>query len=302
MLRLLFLLPLIALNTVLHTLVLFLFAVLKLLLPFKAPRAALSRLLMRIAESWIGVNNRMIDWLTPTVLSIEFDAPLRRDGWYLVIANHQSWVDILMLQKVFNRRIPLLKFFLKQQLIFVPLLGLAWWALDFPFMRRASEAELQRHPEWRGRDRAATRKACRRFQETPVSVMNFIEGTRFTAEKKALGGAPYQHLLRPKAGGMAFVLDAMGEMFEALLDVTLVYPAGIPTLLDLLRGKLPEVRVQVRKRSIPSALLNGDYDTDADYRQRLREWLDGLWTEKDRAWQGLFDNPPRANPASNGGN
>ncbi len=307
MLRLLLLLPLIVLNTVIHTSVLFGFALLKLLLPIAALRRALTRLLMRIAESWIGGNSLMIDWLTPTRIELDSDAELRRDGWYLVIANHQSWVDILVLQKVFNRRIPLLKFFLKQQLIWVPLLGLAWWALDFPFMRRLSPTHLQRHPEWRDRDRGATRKACQRFKQTPVSVMNFIEGTRFTPAKQARGGAGFQHLLRPKAGGIAFVLDAMGEMFEALLDVTVVYPAGIPTLLDLLSGRLPEVRVQVRQRIIPATVLGGDYAVDAAYRGRLQEWLNDLWADKDAAWQQAMvggcgaDNAPTLGNDGNSG-
>lgn len=283
--RLVPLLPLIVLNTVLHVTVLLGFAVLKLLLPIAVVRQRLTRLLMRIAESWIGANGLMIDWLTPTTITLASDADLRRDGWYLVIGNHQSWVDILVLQKVFNRRIPLLKFFLKQQLIWVPMLGLAWWALDFPFMRRASAAQLQRHPEWRSRDRDATRKACQRFRQTPVSVMNFVEGTRFTAAKQARGGADFRHLLRPKAGGIAFVLDAMGEMFEALLDVTLIYPAGIPNLLELLSGRLPEVRVEVRQRTLPSTVLGGDYQADPAYRERLQAWLNGLWADKDQAIQ-----------------
>ena len=106
-----------------------------------------------VDATWIGVNSAMIrlftrghDW------RIDGVEHLRRDGRYLVLANHQSWVDIVVLQDVFNRRIPFLKFFLKQQLIWVPVLGLAWWALDFPFMRRYTREELERHPEWRGRD------------------------------------------------------------------------------------------------------------------------------------------------------
>ncbi len=65
---------------------------------------------------------------------------LHQRGWYLVSSNHQSWVDILVLQRIFHGRIPFLKFFLKQELIWVPVIGLAWWALDFPFMKRGKGA------------------------------------------------------------------------------------------------------------------------------------------------------------------
>src|SRR5579863_10046354 len=93
---------------------------------------------------------------------------LNRGGWYLVLSNHQSWVDIPVLQRTFNRRIPFLKFFLKQQLKWVPVLGLAWWALDFPFMQRYSKETLEQHPELRGKDKEATRIACERFRDLPV--------------------------------------------------------------------------------------------------------------------------------------
>jgi 1-acyl-sn-glycerol-3-phosphate acyltransferase len=129
---------------------------------------------------------------------------LEAKGHYLVLSNHQSWVDILILQKVFNRRIPFMRFFLKQQLIWVPMLGLAWWALDFPFMQRHTKSQLQKRPELAGQDIAATRKACEKFLGKPVSIMIFPEGTRFTPAKHAQQQSPFQHLLKPKSGGMAY--------------------------------------------------------------------------------------------------
>src|SRR5690606_33117909 len=162
-----------------------------------------------ISESWIGLNTAMIQMFTDTRLEVHCPAQLRSDGHYLVLANHQSWVDIPMLQAALNRRVPLLRFFLKSQLFWVPLLGLAWWALDFPFMKRYSREQLARRPELAGRDIEATRRACERFAHIPVSSMNFVEGTRFTPAKHAAQQSPFSHLLKPKAGGVAFVLDAM---------------------------------------------------------------------------------------------
>jgi 1-acyl-sn-glycerol-3-phosphate acyltransferase len=273
---------LVSLNTVLHTTPLLLFALLKLLTPLAAARAALSRLLIRIGESWIAVNSTLIALFTPARFEVEGLDGLDRDGWYLVLSNHQSWVDIPVLQRVFNRRIPFLKFFLKQQLIWVPLLGLAWWALDFPFMRRYSKELLARRPELRGRDKAATHKACRRFSELSVSVMNFVEGTRYTPEKHAAQGSPYRHLLRPKAGGVAFVLEAMGDLLRSMLDVTIAYPDGRPSVVDLFAGRVRRICVRVRELPIPAELVGRDYDSDGEFRERLQAWLNGLWAEKDR--------------------
>src|SRR5690606_19888499 len=151
-----------------------------------------------------------IGGFTATRFVVEVPEGLRADGHYLVLANHQSWVDILVLQQIFNRRIPLLRFFLKRQLFWVPVLGLAWWALDFPFMGRYTHRQIARNPERGKRDMEAARRACRKFRDLPVSIMSFVEGTRFTAEKHARQDSPYRHLLKPRSGGVAFVLDAMG--------------------------------------------------------------------------------------------
>ncbi len=279
--RLALLFLLIAASTVLHVVPLLLIAVLKVVLPLPRLRTACNPLLTGLAASWIGFNNWLWDTFTRTRLSLRGDADLQLDGHYLVLANHQSWVDILVLQKVFNRRIPLLRFFLKRQLFWVPLLGLAWWALDFPFMGRYTPRQIAKNPALAGRDIEATRRACDKFRAIPVSIMNFVEGTRFTPAKHAKQGSPYRHLLKPKSGGVAFVLDAMGEGLHAILDVSIAYPAGRPSLVDLLADRVPEVRVQVRQRPIPVELAGGDYQNDREFRVRFQQWMNGLWREKD---------------------
>jgi 1-acyl-sn-glycerol-3-phosphate acyltransferase len=287
--RLALLFLLIAVSTVAHVVPLLLVALVKALLPSQRLRVASNPLLTGLAESWIGVNNWMWDRFTDTRLSVREDAALHADGHYLVLANHQSWVDILVLQKVFNRRIPLLRFFLKRQLFWVPLLGMAWWALDFPFMGRYTPKQIARRPELAGRDIAATRRACEKFRAIPVAIMNFVEGTRFTPAKHAKQGSPYRHLLKPKSGGVAFVLDAMGEGLHAILDVSIAYPGGSPSLLDLLANRIPEVRVQVRQRPIPEAMLRGDYQNDRAFRAQFQQWMNGVWREKDEALGRLLE-------------
>lgn len=270
---------LVASNTLVHATPLLLLALVKVLVPHAGFRRRISAWLILLAESWIAVNSKMID-AVDTRLVVEERDPLRRDGWYLVLSNHQSWVDIPVLQKLFNRRIPFLKFFLKNELIWVPVLGLAWWALDFPFMKRYSRQVLEKHPELRGKDIEATRRACEKYRELPVSVMNFVEGTRFTEAKHAQG-SPYARLLPPRAGGVAFVLDAMGDMLDAVVDVTLHYPGGKPTIYDLFSGRIREVRAHVRTIPIPPEFLGGSYENDPVFRERFQAWINALWAEKD---------------------
>jgi len=268
-------------STAVHGSLLLLAALAKALLPVPAIRRRLDRLLPALAERWIAVNSALIDGFTRTRFILEGLDGLRRDGRYLVLANHRSWTDIPVLQKAFNRRIPLLRFFLKQQLFWVPLLGLCWWALDFPFMRRYTREQIARRPELAGRDLAATREACRKFRAIPVSVMNFVEGTRLTPGKLAAQGGGYRHLLKPRAGGVAFVLGAMGDSLDAILDVTLHYDRSQPSLADLFADRLRVVRVHVRELPIPAGFAGADYEGDADFRARFQAWVNELWTAKD---------------------
>ena len=278
---------LVVLNVLVHASVLFVFAAVKALVPLTAPRRVLSRILIAIAEQWIAVNGALFALFTPTRWEVTGADGLRRDGWYLVLSNHQSWVDIPVLQRTFNRRIPFLKFFLKKQLMWVPVMGLAWWALDFPFMQRYSKQQLAQHPEWRGKDKEATRRACERFRELPVSVMNFVEGTRFTPAKHQHQDSPYPHLLRPRAGGVAFVLETMGQMLQSVIDVTIVYPDGRPTMIDLLAGRIRVIRVHVRQVPIPAEFVGRDYENDATFRSEFQAWIGALWTDKEMLIAGL---------------
>lgn len=273
---------LLAANTLLHVPPLLVVALIKALLPVRVIRRGCDWLLMAIAASWIGVNTTLIRWFTDTHFVFDIDARLQPDGHYLVLANHQTWVDIPVLQAALNRRAPFLRFFLKSQLFWVPLLGLAWWALDFPFMKRYSREQLQQRPELAGRDIEVTRRVCAKFMHIPVAVMNFVEGTRFTPAKHDKQASPFRHLLKPKAGGVAFVLDAMGRALHSILDVTIVYPGGRPTMLDLMSNRVGDVRVHIRELPIPTELLGGDYQNDAAFRERMQNWLNEVWSQKDR--------------------
>ena len=277
----------IVLSTTCHCTPLFILALIKLLSP-AAVRRHLSRGLTAIAESWIGSNGRILALTQTLEWRVGGIEGLKPDAWYLVVSNHRSWVDILALQAVFNRRIPFLKFFLKQQLRWVPMMGLAWWALDMPFMKRYTRAQLERRPELRGTDLATTRRACERFQDMPTSVINFVEGTRFTAAKHAATASPYRHLLAPRAGGVAFVLGAMGPILSEMLDVTIAYPAGQGGLWDLCCGCVREIEIVVERRPLPGWLSAGDYANDEAFRSRFQAWLSQLWADKDARLEAML--------------
>ena len=277
-------------NTLLCFVPLLVLAIVKLLLPVAAVRAFITRMLMAIGETWISANTALLSHAASIDWQVRGVEELRRNEWYLVIANHQTWVDILVLQTAFNRRIPFLKFFIKQQLIWFPVLGFAWWAMDMPFMKRYSASYLARNPHMKGKDFETTRKACEKFRDVPTSVINFVEGTRFSIEKRDRHKDPYRHVLRPRAGGFAVAMSSMGDMFGAILDVTLVYPDGPAKFWELCCGRHVEVLVDVREREVEPWLIGGDYENDREWRRRVQAWLGDIWQEKDDLIQQTLES------------
>ncbi len=269
-------------NTLFWVMPIFVLAFIKLVLPFKWLKPSLDSLLNTSASSWIWVNQWIIRFTKPIEWQLDLPDNLSCKNWYLVVANHQSWVDILVLQSVFNRKIPFIKFFLKQQLIWIPFLGLAWWALDFPFMKRYSKSYIKKYPHKKGQDFETTKKACEKFKTIPISIMNFSEGTRFTPEKHQTQKSPFKHLLKPKAGGIGYVLTLMGNEIKHLLDVTIDYPElPCPSFWDLMTGKLNKIRVKATLIEIPEDLKQS-YIESPEQRKKVQRWVNELWQTKDQ--------------------
>lgn len=257
------------------------------LMPVKPLQKLMSLIADECATLWISMNKVNQQIFSRTRFKVVMPPTLSTKQWYMVIANHQSWVDILVLQRVFNHKIPFLKFFLKQNLIYVPFIGLVWWGLDFPFMKRYSKAFLEKNPHLKGKDLETTKKACEKFESTPVSVMNFVEGTRFTNKKsqtplnKTLG---LHKMLAPKSGGVAFVLNAMGPRLTDLVNVTICYPNGVPSFWDFVSGKVADIVVDVDTISIISLFESGvysaEYFNDEAQKQVFQNYLNTLWQNK----------------------
>jgi 1-acyl-sn-glycerol-3-phosphate acyltransferase len=253
------------------------------LLTFGSLRWTIIRILPRLGEQWVRFN----DWIFDTLLDTNWDVQgledLRRDGRYLVISNHVSWVDIFAIFRVFRARGPFVRFFLKQQLIWFPIAGQACWALGFPFMRRFTPEYLKLHPEKRGQDLETTRKACRRYRHVPVSILNFVEGTRFTREKYEDQESPYRHLLRPRIGGISFVLASLADQLDAMYDITLVYPTRDVTMWDFITNRVAWIKVYARRLDVPPEFQSASVTEPGETRERFKTWVDAIWREKDEA-------------------
>lgn len=276
-------------NTLIFTLPVYVLAVSKFFLRFKAWQRRCSVYLMTTVKGWIWgiiLSLKLTQKITWDIKGLE---GLKPNDWYFVNSNHQSWTDIVVLLKIFANKIPFPKFFLKKELFWIPVLGTAWWALDYPFMKRYTREYLERHPEKRGTDLETTRKMCERYRQIPISILNFAEGTRFTVEKHMKQKSPYRHLLCPRAGGFAFALNAMDGKIKKMLDVTIVYPEGPVKFWNFLCGRISCIIVRVKERAIPNEFLSGNYENDTVFREKFQAWMRELWQKKDRLIEEIIN-------------
>ena len=212
----------------------------------------------------------------------EFD----RNEWYMAMSNHQSWADIFILLVAANYKLPLLKFFMKRELWWIPFVFLANKTLNMPFVNRHSKKEIEQNPSLRNQDYENTLKSCKRFLRTPSTIFSYAEGTRFTDEKHAQQGSQYNNLLKPKIGGMATALSAMPDI-NTLVDYTVVYKSKKRDAWSFLKGDMKHVKVLVTKYKIPDNLKNRNYANDKGYRDEFKNWIEAIWAEKDKKIEEL---------------
>jgi 1-acyl-sn-glycerol-3-phosphate acyltransferase len=218
---------------------------------------------------------------------IKIPDDLSFDEWYLLIANHRSWADILVLVSLFSTHIPLFKFFYKRELIWqLPFAGLAMWFLHYPHVARHSREKLKKHPKLKQKSLDEIEAACAMLREAPTTAVNFAEGTRFSIEKHTRKNSPYQHLLPAKAQGLAMVVNALTEKLNCVLDVDILYSPK-PTLWTLLSGQYKKIAVHAYKLPADPS-LQGDYMKDRTYRQHFRDWINRIWEAKDKRLNQLI--------------
>ena len=271
----------VVINTLFWCLFLLTIAIFKLLIPTESWKRLCTKLIINIGECWIYCNGLWIQALHRPRWNVEGFEELDSSNWYLAVANHQSWADIFILQGITNRKIPMLKFFMKHVLIWVPVIGLAWWALDMPFLKRYTKEEIQKNPELRGKDIKAMEKSFERYSRYPVSIFSFAEGTRFTKEKKDNQLSQFEYLLNPKIGGIGLTLTTM-PYIKLLLDFTIHYEDERRSFWDFLCGRMSKADVRVRQINIPDNLLGKNYEDDPIFRENLKEWVYDIWSDKEK--------------------
>ena len=270
-----------ALNMIFWSSLLFLIGLIRLAVPSKNWKKLWTSVTILVGETCISFNNAWIKILLRPSISITGMENLKKQHWYIATSNHQSWGDIFILQKITNKKVPLLRFFMKDVLKWIPIVSIVGWALDMPFLKRYSKEQINKNPSLRGKDLEQMKKAFKRLETNPGTVFSFAEGTRFTKQKHEDQNSPYKNLLKPKAGGIGVALSTM-PYISTLIDIGISYDSDSKSFWSFLCGEMSDIKIKVRSIEIPEDLLNKDYAKDRQFRDDLKNWLHQIWGEKDR--------------------
>ena len=288
-----FCLILVMLNMLVHGTLTLIFGFLVWPIPHNFPfQKYAQRGVLLIPTSWSQFNYWILQLSVFGKWDIQGDMTLSRREWYMLISNHQSWTDILVIGAIFCRTIPPLKFFMKKELLWtLPVAGLCCYFLGYPLMQRHTRADIRKNPALKGQDVETAKKACEKFKELPTTAINFVEGTRFTAAKHSQQVSPFKHLLKPKAGGVAIVVNEMHKELSGVLNVTINYNTDDLSMFNILCGNVSRISVHYELLPVTDDIL-GDYYTDRQYRSRFQQWLNGIWERKDALLERLKENTP----------
>lgn len=269
-------------TTVTLAVVTIILALLLFLIPIASWRRGFqTHVLQRIPALHAAINSAIMMISTHGKWDIAGTGSLKKEGWYVMMSNHRSWMDILILYHVFKGKIPPLKFFMKKELLWqLPFAGLACYALGYPFMSRHSHADIRKNPALKGKDAETTKKACAGLRHFPTTLINFIEGTRFTQKKKDRQQSPFQHLLKPHAGGVAVVVHELENTLSGLINVVIIYPKKTPSAWDFICGNFKKIIVRYEVLPITPNMI-GNYHTDRQFRAQFQQWLNEIWLKND---------------------
>ena len=212
----------------------------------------------------------------------EFELPenLGTSNWYLGMSNHLSWGDIFILLFAGHRKVPLLKFFMKDELKWIPILYLVHKTVDMPFLKRHSMKSVKKNPELRKLDMIAAQKAAKRFARNPSVAFSFAEGTRYTPKKHATQSSPYFQLLKPKIGALNIALSGMPEVSH-LLDFTIIYKTNKTSAWNFACGDMNDVKVIAKAYELPKEIL-ARLPSDTEYKNFFQSYVNKIWEEKSR--------------------
>ena len=235
-------------------------AIISWLLPLPLVSRSCSFLVKRIYRAAVQLDSF---WMQRVVgIELVVNGPATIDQSPVVICNHQSWFDIPLVQEVISGNGPIVRFLIKREIAWVPIIGWICLAMNFPRLRRSQNSQTRQS------DFSIIQQASKNHADDSGALLIFPEGTRFTEAKKAQQQAPYQRLLKPKAGGLKVIKNHFDKN-ASLIDITINYHQAGVKIWNCLHGNPRKITITL------------DHYRLAEI-DDIESWLNHRWQEKDR--------------------
>jgi lysophosphatidic acid acyltransferase / lysophosphatidylinositol acyltransferase len=166
----------------------------------------------------------------------------------LVISNHQSWSDIVMISKVATKAkmINHQKWMAKNVLRFVPFIGWGLHFIDTIFLKR----------DW-NKDQIKIEQTFSHIvdKNVPFWLIIFPEGTRLTASKlqssqklmQSKGEPHWQRVMRPRSKGFVAAIAGLRSKLDAIYSLTIDYGEQAVSPWELFAGQAQAIKIDVKR-------------------------------------------------------
>lgn len=258
-----------------------LLAVIKLMVPVSRIKVRSYQAMIWIYGIAVKINDFLLFGIMKNKLHIQNPGALNKERNYLILSNHQSWADILILQSFLNKNTPPIRFIVKRELIFMPLIGLICWAYEYPFVRRGSLKSKKETNHKTSKDMYTIRNKIDHMSSSNLSIINFVEGTRFNILKSKKFASRYKHLLNPHAGGLFHILKNYGEKLDTVLNFTIVYGCRAPFFWKFIGGRCRHILVDLQEIQKEDLMTSLGATNEEIHFNAVSNWLKELWKEKD---------------------
>ena len=206
-------------------------------------------------------------WMLRVVgIELEIKGEINTDQAPVVICNHQSWFDIPLVQEVITGNGPIIKFLVKREITWVPIIGWICLALNFPRLRRGDNKVTGES------DFSIIEKASKKHGDVSGALLIFPEGTRYSALKRERQKAGYKHLLKPKTGGLRTIKEYAGPD-TSLVDITIDYHQKGVNIWNCLHGNPRKITLLLEHYKLSEI-------------DDIEAWLADRWAAKDRVLSG----------------
>lgn len=210
-----------------------------------------SKVLYSYFSKVLGYNNNKIDNLS-------------KDHSYIIISNHQSYLDTFLIWALSPHNSPTdVIFLLKKELIWLPFYGSYSYLSRYPFIESPSLKAMRKKPELKNKDLTTILESVKTFEGRASLWAIYVEGI--------LNKSNDRHLNKPKTSGLYSLIKALDKPVD-IIDLTIAYPRIGMSFYELITD------ISKKGTYFIDTIKFNDIPTE---KREFIKWLNRRWNKKE---------------------